>query len=199
MNRNNLYRILHRLAPRVGAIAILSVACIAAACSSPERIRHSAIHFWDTTDMAGEDFAADAEERFVDFLELLQSDALNADERGVLLRKCFERAEADGRAFGTVCGLAEKYLDSFESPLYDEELYIHAIEAMIASRHITGHERLRPRYMWNMAQRNTSKIKNYCISKRTVDKHRANILEKTGCKNTASLVVYAIKNRIVEV
>lgn len=37
------------------------------------------------------------------------------------------------------------------------------------------------------------------ISKRTVDKHRANILEKTGCKNTASLVVYAIRNAIVEV
>ena len=36
------------------------------------------------------------------------------------------------------------------------------------------------------------------ISKRTVDKHRANILEKTGCKNTASLVVYAIRNRLVE-
>ncbi len=37
------------------------------------------------------------------------------------------------------------------------------------------------------------------ISKRTVDKHRANILEKTGCKNTASLVVYAIRQGIVEV
>jgi DNA-binding NarL/FixJ family response regulator len=37
------------------------------------------------------------------------------------------------------------------------------------------------------------------ISKRTVDKHRANILEKSGCKNTASLVVYAIKNGLVEV
>lgn len=37
------------------------------------------------------------------------------------------------------------------------------------------------------------------ISKRTVDKHRANILEKTGCKNTASLVVYAIRNHIVEI
>lgn len=36
------------------------------------------------------------------------------------------------------------------------------------------------------------------ISKRTVDKHRANILEKTGCKNTASLVVYAIRNGYVE-
>lgn len=38
-----------------------------------------------------------------------------------------------------------------------------------------------------------------CISKRTVDKHRANILEKTACRNTANLVVYAIKNRLVEI
>ena len=37
------------------------------------------------------------------------------------------------------------------------------------------------------------------ISKRTVDKHRANILEKTTCKNTANLVVYAIKNKLVEI
>ena len=37
------------------------------------------------------------------------------------------------------------------------------------------------------------------ISKRTVDKHRANILEKTGCKNTASLVIYAIRNHLVEI
>lgn len=37
------------------------------------------------------------------------------------------------------------------------------------------------------------------ISKRTVDKHRANILEKSGCKNTANLVVWAIKNKIVEI
>lgn len=37
------------------------------------------------------------------------------------------------------------------------------------------------------------------ISKRTVDKHRANILEKSGSKNTASLVVYAIKHGLVEI
>ena len=37
------------------------------------------------------------------------------------------------------------------------------------------------------------------ISKRTVDTHRARILEKTGCNNTASLVAYAIKNKLVEV
>ncbi|MCD4679005.1 MAG: LuxR C-terminal-related transcriptional regulator, partial [Bacteroidales bacterium] len=37
------------------------------------------------------------------------------------------------------------------------------------------------------------------ISKRTVDKHRENILLKTQSKNTASLVIYAIKNEIFEV
>ena len=36
------------------------------------------------------------------------------------------------------------------------------------------------------------------ISKRTVDKHRANIMEKSQCKNTAQLVMYAIKNKMVE-
>lgn len=37
------------------------------------------------------------------------------------------------------------------------------------------------------------------ISKRTVDKHRANLLSKTGSKNTASLILYVIKNKIIEV
>ncbi len=37
------------------------------------------------------------------------------------------------------------------------------------------------------------------ISKRTVDKHRENILLKTGLHNTAELVVYAIKHSIFEV
>ncbi len=35
------------------------------------------------------------------------------------------------------------------------------------------------------------------LSKRTIEKHRSNILQKTGSKNTASLVMYAIKNGIV--
>ncbi|MDA3882914.1 MAG: response regulator transcription factor [Bacteroidales bacterium] len=37
------------------------------------------------------------------------------------------------------------------------------------------------------------------ISKRTVDKHRENLLLKTASKNTAGLVVYAIKNGVFEI
>lgn len=37
------------------------------------------------------------------------------------------------------------------------------------------------------------------ISTTTVRTHRANLISKTGCSNTASLVMYAIKNKYVEV
>jgi len=37
------------------------------------------------------------------------------------------------------------------------------------------------------------------ISKRTVDKHRANLLLKTGCRNTAALVKYAIQNKLIPI
>lgn len=37
------------------------------------------------------------------------------------------------------------------------------------------------------------------LSKRTVDKHRENILSKTNVKNTAGLVIYAIKHGIIQV
>ncbi|MEZ5199320.1 MAG: response regulator transcription factor [Bacteroidales bacterium] len=35
------------------------------------------------------------------------------------------------------------------------------------------------------------------INKRTVDKHRENLLSKTHSKNTASLIMYAIRNKLV--
>ncbi len=35
------------------------------------------------------------------------------------------------------------------------------------------------------------------LSKRTVEKHRANILDKTRCRNTAKLVAWAMKNNYV--
>lgn len=39
--------------------------------------------------------------------------------------------------------------------------------------------------------------KNLHISERTVDKHKENILAKTGCKNLINLVVHSIKNNLV--
>jgi len=35
------------------------------------------------------------------------------------------------------------------------------------------------------------------ISRRTVEGHRQNLMDKTGCKNTASLIKYAVLNRLI--
>lgn len=37
----------------------------------------------------------------------------------------------------------------------------------------------------------------FCISKRTVEVHRKNLFEKTGVKNLAGLVIFALKNNLV--
>jgi DNA-binding NarL/FixJ family response regulator len=44
---------------------------------------------------------------------------------------------------------------------------------------------------------NTEIAENLNISKRTVDKHRANLLEKTKSKNTVALVMFAVKNKLI--
>lgn len=41
--------------------------------------------------------------------------------------------------------------------------------------------------------------KGLFISVRTVEGHRKNLMEKTGVRNTAGLVIYAVKNKLVEV
>lgn len=37
------------------------------------------------------------------------------------------------------------------------------------------------------------------VSPMTIKCHRSNLLEKTGCKNTPSMILYALKNKIIEV
>jgi len=37
------------------------------------------------------------------------------------------------------------------------------------------------------------------LSNRTIDSHRASLIEKTGCRNTADLVMYAVRNQLIVV
>ncbi len=46
---------------------------------------------------------------------------------------------------------------------------------------------------------NTEIADKLFISRRTVDGHKANLIQKTGSKNVVELLVYAIKNNIVEI
>ncbi len=82
-------------------------------------------------------------------------------------------------------------LDSLTQTMYPAPLSVSAEEALSAREMeiLIGVCR---------GQNNQEIADELFISKRTVDKHRANIMDKTGCKNTASLVIYAIKNQLVD-
>lgn len=87
---------------------------------------------------------------------------------------------------------------------FSQELLQHLVGSLKTSRHDLPEELLSDRekeilLLICKGLSNQEIGDRLFISKRTVDKHRANILEKTGCKNTANLVVWAIKNSVVAI
>ena len=87
---------------------------------------------------------------------------------------------------------------------FSQELLQHLVGSLKTSRHDQPEELLSDRekeilLLICKGLSNQEIGDRLFISKRTVDKHRANILEKTGCKNTANLVVWAIKNSVVAI
>lgn len=90
---------------------------------------------------------------------------------------------------------------------FSEELLVHILNNMregnktetdVADSEISERE-LEILYHVCLGLSNQEIADKLFISKRTVDKHRANLLSKTGCRNTAALVMYAIKNKMIEV
>lgn len=112
--------------------------------------------------------------------------------------------------FAEVCAAAEKVAagGTYFSPGLMDAL-VKAMDRAVVQSGERSHE---SHYKEPLSERETEILPLVCeglsnheiadrlfISKRTVDKHRANILAKTGCKNTASLVVYAVKNNIIKI
>ena len=80
------------------------------------------------------------------------------------------------------------------------EKVIAAIRAVAAGENYFSEEReLEILYHVCLGLSNQEIADKLFISKRTVDKHRANLLSKTGCRNTAALVMYAIKNKMINI
>ncbi len=87
---------------------------------------------------------------------------------------------------------------------FSQELLYNVVKNIKTSH--SNHEQIE-----NLSERELEVLKQICIglsnqeiaevlhiSKRTVDKHRANLLEKTNSNNTANLVMYAIKNKLID-
>lgn len=89
-------------------------------------------------------------------------------------------------------GKGEKYFSS--DKLYN--IIMHSKSVIYESDALTDREK----EVLNLICKGLSNQKiaeKLFVSKRTIDKHRENILSKTGCNNTASLIMYANKNKLI--
>jgi len=87
---------------------------------------------------------------------------------------------------------------------FSQELLYHVIQKIKHREHETKSANLSKREREILVKiceglSNQEIAETLFISKRTVDKHRANLLGKTNSKNTASLILFAIKNKLIEI
>jgi DNA-binding NarL/FixJ family response regulator len=87
---------------------------------------------------------------------------------------------------------------------FSQELLYHVIQKIKHREHETKSANLSKRekeILFKICEglSNQEIAETLFISKRTVDKHRANLLGKTNSKNTASLILYAIRNKLIEI
>lgn len=134
-------------------LAVLMSACV----PTPGQRLAEATVYWADTDWNDPATARDPEAieaRFARYVELLEDERLTPARTGPLLAALLAEAENEDANFLLLRELCEKYLYSPESPLRNDELYLHALGPIIGSSHLTDYEKLRPRYQQNMARRN---------------------------------------------
>lgn len=130
---------------------------IPASLTTPQlRADYLAVHYWDAFDFAGMTLpsAAEATEPiFVDFLTVLP--IAGPDVRAQAIAMLLDKAQHGTKEMlAHFADLFEKYLWETASPLRNDELYICVLQQILASPYVSAEEKLRPRALLDIAQRN---------------------------------------------
>lgn len=112
-------------------------------------------HYWDNVNFADTNYIhhPDVTERaWAEYCNLLTHVPLETAQEGI--RKVINRTNADKKVFKYITSLADKYLYNPNSPLRNEEFYIPVLEEMIASPVLEEIEKVRPKALLTLAQKN---------------------------------------------
>ncbi len=118
-----------------------------------ERAAYLSVHYWDhydfsdTTLIDREDIT---EQAFVNFLSILPY-AANAE---AAVDTLYRRASVSSAMLYHFIELGDKYLYEPNSPMYNEELHILVLRALLANPSLSEGEKERPRYLLEMALKN---------------------------------------------
>ena len=115
-----------------------------------QRAEYVAKNYWnhfDFSDTSYVDLPEVTEQAFADYVNLLGQ--MHGELASQSVRITLSKAEADSAMYGYFVELFEKYLYDPNSPMRNEELYIPALEAMIASERLARRTRSGPVTDWS--------------------------------------------------
>ena len=120
-----------------------------------ERAAYVALHYWDGMKFENQALLQDTlfiEQSFVDFATMLPIAPREKSEQAVAL--LMQHAAASRQAFDIFRWVAEKYLDSPDSPMRDCESYILFLQEIVKSPILSDDEKLAPKHELEMALKN---------------------------------------------
>ena len=127
--------------------------------------------------------------------EYLQA-MLDAGAKGFLLKNV--SGEELAKAIETLSRGYNFFSKEMLTVLTDKFLNKEVTEQSVKEANLSGRELEVLQYICK-GYTNVEIAKKMSISQRTIDGHRAKIIKKTNTKNTVNLVVYAIKNKLVDI
>lgn len=137
-------------------ISIFILPSIPAMLNTPElRAEYLVLHYWENTNFADTNYVHHpeiTEQAWANFIDLLR--LVPEKTADTAIKEMFAQAEKEKVCYLYLAGLADKYLYDPNSPLRNEELYISALDALIASPILDDTEKIRPQARRELAQKN---------------------------------------------
>lgn len=102
--------------------------------STTDRAGYLIEHFWDNMDFSDGNYARNEkflEQNVVNFLSVMQMADINEQKKAIVAM--YERSAVDSLSLQLVDELVETYLYGYDSPMYDEEMFLHFVDARLSS------------------------------------------------------------------
>lgn len=129
---------------------------IPVALNTPEsRADYLVRHYWDNINFADTNYIHHpqvTEQAWVDYIDILR--LVPAPTANSSLKSLFTQAEKEKKCYQYLAELADMYLYDPNSPMRNEELYISVLDALLASPILSDTEKIRPKALRELAQKN---------------------------------------------
>ncbi|MDR0756422.1 MAG: DUF5106 domain-containing protein [Tannerella sp.] len=120
------------------------------------RAEYMAMHYWDLFDFRDTvnvgSAATVTEQALVNYIAIISYARYDVASKGIV--HLIDLAESDSAAHAFFAANLERYLYEANSPMHNDELFMPALERLLASEMVNDSRKIRLKMMWNDLQKN---------------------------------------------